>query len=97
MKKAFIGKGMGTEYLCFTRYTMTNGIAKVHSDTNKYDVTHYVKQAIANWIGERVGKIKEKDLSDEEFGQLIGNDFNKLVDEIEKIASQSVDEQGERK
>lgn len=84
MKKAFIGKGFGHEYICFTRYKMMGDVAKVHSETNKYDVTKYVKQCIANWIGERVGKMKEKNLSDEEFGQLIGNDFNKLTEELRK-------------
>ena len=81
MKEAFIGKGFGHEYICFTRYKMRGEVAEVHSEANKYDVTKYVNVAIANWIGERVGKMKKDKLTDEEFGQLIGKDFNKLQEE----------------
>ncbi len=80
MKKAFIGKGFGTEYICFTRYKMEDGgIAKVHSEANKYDVTHYVKCCIVNWIGDRIEKARKEK---KDFGEVVGNDFNKLADEL---------------
>ena len=80
MKKAFIGKGFGTEYICFTRYKMrSNGVAEVHSEANKYDVSHYVKTAIVNWIGEKLG---EANKTKEDFGEVVGKAFNKLANEL---------------
>jgi len=83
-EKAFIGKGFGTEYICFTRYKMRGSVAEVHSEANKYDVTKYVNMAIANWIGERVGIMNDKKLSKEDFAELIGKDFNELRDKVDK-------------
>ncbi|MGV8150019.1 MAG: hypothetical protein ACLKAN_13560 [Alkaliphilus sp.] len=81
MKKAFIGKGFFNEYICFTRWKMKGKVAEVHSDANKYDVTFYVKCCIANWIGDRVEKARDDKI---DFGNLVGNDFNKLTEEIKK-------------
>jgi len=79
MKKAFIGNGLSGKYIAFTRYKMRGDLAEVHSEANKYDVDHYVKCAILNWIGERIGKAKE---TKKDFGETVGNDFNKLAEEI---------------
>lgn len=84
MKKAFIGKGIMGRYIAFTRWKWRGDIAEVHSEANKYDVDFYVKSAIVNWIGERIGIGKENNLSDEELMQLIGKDFNELADELRK-------------
>ncbi len=82
MKKAFIGKGFSHGYVCFTRYKMENGVASVvHSEANKYDVTHYVECCILNWIGERIKKSKEEE---KDFGEVVGEDFNKLSDKFKK-------------
>ena len=92
MKKAFIGKTFDNEYVAFTRWKMSGKIAKVHSESHKYDVTKPVKQSIANWIGERILIMKDKNLTSEEFGELIGSDFNKLQEELND-ALQKGDEQ----
>lgn len=82
MKKAFIGKGFFNGYICFTRWKMrSNGVAEVHSEANKYDVTHYVNCCIVNWIGDRIEKARKEN---KDFGNLVGDDFNKLVNELRK-------------
>ena len=98
MKKAFIGKGFRNEYICFTRYKMRgNGGAEVHSEANKYDVSHYVNCAIVNWIGERIAKAKKEN---KDFGEVVGNDFNKLANKLRLEEKKLIDKtppQKERK
>lgn len=91
MKKAFIGKGFGNDYICFTRYKMrSKGVAEVHSEANKYDVSYYVKAAIVNWIGDRIEKARKED---KDFGEIVGNDFNKLAEELRKLESSELEKE----
>jgi len=74
-------KDFFNEYLCFTRWKMRGDVAEVHSEANKYDVTHYVKMCIVSWIGER---LSEANKTKEDFGEVVGKAFNKLKDEVVK-------------